>query len=491
MRVTEVHYKQVRHAMDLIERDSKVGLKFIFGGTFDAYALEDRLSKTDDSMFDRRIYIDLTGRKYTGAATASSGEHAGKARPSGLSAYAPYFSGGIEWLNTKAFDINHPRTNMSSTYVHEMLHIIGLDHSTAVDARMSYNNPTWEGLAEDDVMGLYQIYGGPNRNQVNVHATLNGTNAPGTEIVFVNTETGRSFITFTGYGTATSSTKSLEPGTYWVAGREMTPTGPCFVNPTRGFLTSFYVDENSATNNPVNASKIEIKEDTTLNLSLKLIAGTKRFDCYYPYPTADNRAENFKSLQNGYSSQPGAYLIGTLYTDKNTTDVDHITSTDLNSGLHSSIQVSHIGTNPGVRILSSVWGKPQALYDTTNVPEATMLEMNIPEDAKPGNYAALCTAGGEYALSAAIHNVRDDVQTEKNYGELFPELKSIMSDESMPANVYEIVRGQYSGSLKESKKPTVSPLGLACGDVAGASKGANFILLAVAMLAPLTLRRKK
>lgn len=491
MRITEVQLKQIRHAMDLIERDSNVGLKFIFGGSYDAYALENRTANYNDPMFDRRIYIDLTGRKYTGEATANSGEHAGKARPSGLDSYAPYFSGGIEWLNTKAFDINHPRTNMSSTYVHEVLHILGLDHSTAVDSRMSYNNPTWEGLAEDDVMGLYQIYGGPYRNQIKVHATLNGANAPGAEIVFVNKETGRSVITFTGYGTAISTTKSIEPGIYWVVGREMTPTGPCFVNPTRGFLTSFYVNENTSTNNPASAAEIEIKDDTSIDLSLKLIAGTKRFDCYYPYPTADNRAENYKSLQNGYSSQPGAFLIGTLYTDKNTLDSDHITSTDINSGVHPTIQVSHIGTKPGVKILSSVWGKPQAIYDTTNVPEATMLEMSVADDAKPGNYAALCSADGEYALSATVHNVRNDVQTEKGYGELFPELESIMTDASMPANVYEIARGQYTGGLKESKKPTVSPFGLACGDVGGTSKSASFILLAAALLAPLTFRRRK
>lgn len=491
-KTTEVQYAQIRHALSILEQESGVGLKFYFGGYFDALSMKNNLRDASNAMFDKRIYFDLTGSDWTGEATATTSEHAGASQASGILSKLPYYTGGAEFTNSKLFDLNHPRTNLTSVYLHEVLHIIGLDHSTAVDSRMSYNNPTWEGISEDDRLGLYQIYGGPFRNEISVTATLDGIEAPGTEIVFVNTLTGKSTITFTSYTSAVAHFKSLEPGTYWVVGREMTPTGPCFIDPTRGFLTSFYVNDSSSTNIPNNAAKIEVTNDSVLNIKLNLIKGVKRFDCYQAFPTADSRIENVKDKFNSFTAKPSAYVIGTLYTDKNTLDKIHVTSTNVNSGLHSSIHVSSIGENPGIDVLSSVWGKPQAAWDTTNWPDATILELSVSETAKPGTYSALCEAGGEYALSAAIYNVRDDVTEGLNYGELFPELKYMMTDENFPANQFEIARGEYTGGFKSSSKPKSLPLGIACGQLVGQNSSlTSVIMLVLASVIPFFTRKKK
>jgi hypothetical protein len=469
----------------LAEQSGVAGLAYQFGGTYNIGT--DKFVSSIKGL-EHTIYVDLTGNEWKGEV----GEHAGLAEPSFSKVHDGFLAGGTERFNTKMFDIVHPDINVGEIITHEQGHLLGLDHSTFASARMAYTNPTWEGIGDDDRRGLMHLFGEGDDTEVNVTSFMNGELAQGVEVVFINATTGQSFGFITSVNYAKGAMRGIPAGDYYVAGRELTPTGPCFSNPTNGFLTSFYISDEQSSNAISAAAVVSVTTGDVVNLKLNLIQGKKRFDCYYAvarHTSTKNANAQVMAESNGFhlafgnTVRQGAFAGSSLYTDLVVSESKR-TDTDINSGLHPSLVVRTIGAGHPLSISSQ--GYDTALDDAYREiakgwgeGKLTLFEGQYSEDAELGSYAAYCEADGETALMSQMIELRETVDEALSNDELFPEYRDLMSDAAAPKSI-------HVGGVRFSNESTAKPVNMGvylCG-VTGAS-GAGALSHFMVLLFPL------
>jgi hypothetical protein len=444
-------------------------LSYSYGGTFDPQLVRRAEFKPDASISERKIYIDLTGSDWQGLPS----EHAGQA----IFLFSPknpeFIGGGIEAFNTKMFDIVHPDLNIVDTIMHEQLHLLGLDHSSIYSARMSYGNPEWENLSDDDIRGLQHLYGGGASTSISIRTTLDESAAQGVEVVLINTSTGQSYSVISNWRYGIANMRGIPVGTYYIAGREITPSGPCFSNPTKGFLTSFYVDDQTATNRIEEAAQMTITENQPVEMVLNLIAGTKRFDCYWGVGRYTSQrvsdAKQSWELQGRDDVIQSGVAPGTLFGWQVYTELDVLeskrTNTDPESGLHPSLVLNTIGAQHPLQIDSQAWDVYlEEGYAGPYLEDDKKLiyEGRYSSSAKAGNYAAYCEADGEIALISSLAEVVPGLKSQRTNAEIFPQFAGLMSEASAPKSV-------HVGGLPQPRDPKeASDLGIVICGVIGA-----------------------
>jgi hypothetical protein len=401
--ITEIHVQGIRSSLDILEAKAAtvgIDLKFTYGGTYDiADALgPDGTRRYQDMDFDGKFYFDFTsvemwGRQYVPTASAD-----------GRSARGTKNTGGIIRFNSDYLNFIHPEVNMSHTVIHEVLHVLGLDHSTTSSAIMAYTEFWYPTLSADDLMGLRQIYDVGSGTELKVSILKEGSPAPGVEVVVFDVSTGVGTQVIAGTSGA-ARIRHLPPGDYKVAVREETPTGPCFENPTRGFLTTLY-GSGSNLNSLENASTISLVANQTIDIAISVIPRVKKFDCHYARATAmADQACN----GNSFASPSGAEDCwlhmtkpGMRYTPMVENDLSvlsHKTDTDILSGAHPNLSVVPVGTSPGFTV-----HKAELLPEVGNF---TRVDLEIHENAPDGIQVAMCTDGTENALIGSLIEVQD------------------------------------------------------------------------------------
>lgn len=487
-----LHVAIFQRALDVLASQSGVeGLKFQYGGTFNSKAL--RAGGYGEDAYHKRLYFDLTTTDWSGASGTSSdgstwGEHAGYASPRSSSKSGGYYSGGYEHMNGKQHDIVHPRHNFTGTIIHETLHILGLDHSANAAARMSYMNPVWEGLGGDDVLGLAQIFGGRFNTKIKLHTKLEGADAAEVEVILIDATTGKTFNIITAQKVGTATLKHVPPGSYYLAAREITPTGPCYSNPAKGFLTTFYVSDTQTTNRPSEATLVNLEEGKETSATINLIKGKKKFDCYYSSAMWASWWSNTPSqvIALYQSAVPSAkYLVSLETNNSHWFPTGKEPDIEENSDSYKRIELAPIGSSPPLKITDVEY----RASETSPEQFLNYATLEVANTASEGSYAAVCYADGEYALSTTFVEVRNNVRAEQTNAELFPEMQSFMSDSNAPKTIFE---GKPSQNKGEGKKPTVIG-GVACGTIAfgnlTTTARINFLLLILPLLGLFVRRR--
>jgi hypothetical protein len=427
--ITDIHLEGVRASLAILtERAASIGLKlsFTFGGTYD---IEEALGPNRDQSysgmdFAGKIYFDFTSEELWGRQWVPS------AAADARSTNDKNSTGGIVRVNSDYLNIIHPDVNMSSLLVHEVLHLLGLDHSTTSSAMMAYTEFWYPTLSADDLMGLRQVYDIGNGSELNVAVTKDGTAAPGVEVVVIDAISGISYQVIAN-SKGQAKLRHLSAGSYMVGVRELTPTGPCFQEPTRGFLTTYY-GTNGNLNLVANASAIALDANQVVNIAIPVIVGVKKFDCHYARVTAmSDEACNANSFGANtfeescwlHMAKAGARFTPLIQNDL--TIPSHKTITDPNSGAHSSLTIVPIGSTPTINI-----HKTELLADLENY---TRIDLEIGEGAQDGIRSAYCTDGSEQALIGSLIEVQDFGGSLTNR-RLLPELVTEMTSRPGPRN---------------------------------------------------------
>jgi hypothetical protein len=405
--ITAIHIAGLKKSLNILkEKSALVGIEFSFEyvGTYDiADAKIDYSGTTSygDFDFDRKIYFDFTstelwGRQYVPSASADSRESPSK--PGKI-------SGGVVRLNSDFLNYIHPAVNMSRTIIHEVLHILGFDHSTTSSSIMAYTEFWYPTLSADDLIGLQNLYNVGNGSEINISITKSGSPAPGVEVAVIDSTTGVAY-TVIADSKGTAQIRHIPSGNYLVAVRELTPTGPCFEDPTRGFLATFLKGSGAVTNDPNEAAVIGIQPGVSQSFDIPVIVGKKRFDCHYATATAysdeDCNANSFSA--NTYEEKCWIHMskTGTRFKPLITNDLvtrNHSTDTDLNSGAHPHIQIAPIGSASGLIFHNTILDADLQNYHRS--------DFEIETSAADGIHAATCYEGGEFALMTSLIEVQD------------------------------------------------------------------------------------
>lgn len=113
---------------------------------------------------------------------------------------------------------------------------------------------------------------------------LAGLAARGVEVDLIDQSNVKSYVTVSDPD-GDAVIEHVPPGTYLIGARELTPNGPCYNGtPSSGFLTTFYQDDQTSTNDPAAAASVVIGEQTERVLDMLLIKSRKKFDCYFVDP---------------------------------------------------------------------------------------------------------------------------------------------------------------------------------------------------------------
>jgi hypothetical protein len=437
-----------RDAFDRLQEESGIpGLEYEFGGTYPSGMSQRLKSHAGSRWSDNKIYIDVTGSEHEG----TTSDHAGAAYHVFSPSDPTQIVGGIEFFNSRVFDITHPNQTIENIIHHEQVHILGLDHSPFQSARMSYGNPVWSGLSSDDRQGLTHLFETGPKTEIKITAYIDDKPAQGVEVILIDPSTGRSYGLVTRFKSGEAVSRGIPAGQYLVAGRELTPSGPCFSFPASGFLTSFYVDDETATNQLESAGLVQLTAEEPLAIQLRLIEGTKRFDCYWAAATyTSERASQTNLPQSDWdttwstssSARPRSYFGYQIYTDRDVLESKK-TNTNSESGLHSSIEIGTIGTGNPISIteqgydiaLDDVW-RERGIQAGNE--EMNLIEARISSDATPGSYAGYCQADGEIALISQMLEIRANIEPVETILEKFPQFRQYMSDASLPKSIYEM-----------------------------------------------------
>jgi hypothetical protein len=284
--------------------------------------------------------------------------------------------GGYISINTNEYDyVRNERGHLYRVIRHEVGHVLGLDHSPVSGADMGYRREeqqTYSALDDEDA--LRQLYPSLNAKggTLEVATLYEGAPSKHVEVAVIDAETGIGRFNVTNAEGKALFT-ALPAGKYLVAGREVVPVGPCgFEIRPQHFLTTFY-DGLKGVNDPSKAVAIEVGQSAQ-KISLPLISGLKRYDCYYGYSGASH------------------YLVGRgqekkIYLMKDQAEKYHRTETS--GGVAKGTKVLAAGTRPGYVI------------GTVEMEEPMMLQFNVKVDplAVPGPRVIYCENAGEYALA--------------------------------------------------------------------------------------------
>jgi hypothetical protein len=463
---TEFLVESTKYAFSIIERDLQhLGLTFSFAGFKDVDALRQRSSGLE---FERKIYIDYSSRLFT----LSPNDFAGRAYTIKVNSTDVYASGGIVHMSGKKINWHHPLVENFSTVIHEVLHIIGVGHSTNASSLMAYTENWQPRLSKDDIAAANTVYRYTEEGaQVTVNAKLNDVAAAGVETVWIDITTGKSQVSVTD-ANGMAKVVGLEAGRYYLAARELTPTGPCFSKPTQGFLSSFYVSPTSSTNQLGSATPISVAEGSQAAFELKLVPGQKKFDCHYIasiwcQTQSDCVANRLK---------PGASGRANIMNDLSTTH--HKTDTNILSGLHSSIVLSSIGSSSPLLFGTTILGDGETPADIGyNLLNYSVADLDVASDAEENTYAALCTAGGETALMSSTIEIMDDAAFMTNE-DLWPQFADQFTASDAPRNVIELAQ-------KEPPSKPKQVLGMACGSMGVHGVATSGLLVLVMLFLPL------
>lgn len=405
--ITEIHIEGIKKSLEILTSKAAtvgVSLTFEYGGTFDYETdkLRNASSEANDA-FDKAIYYDFTsnelwGRKSIPSALASSK----KSAASGANA-----SGGVVRFNSDFINFLHPKGNLARFVIHETMHVLGVDHSTVSSANMAYTEFWYATLSADDLFALQNLYGVGPSTSLSFTVTLNGQIAKGVEVVAINSDTGVSYVGMTNQS-GVLTMNHLPHGTYMLASRELTPTGPCFESPTRGFLTSFYVSSGVATNDPAQAARVTLSSGSNYSINLSLIVGKKKFDCHFGLATAlSDEACNSLVGASSWSYNEKCFMHMTtnnvrypMLENNDKSIFNHQTDTDLASGVHASVTHQNVGSQQGLTFHST---EPFS----TEFGNMTKIDLEVSSSAATGVQAALCKGGGEYALMSSFIEVQD------------------------------------------------------------------------------------
>lgn len=400
--ITAIHIDGVTAALKILAEKSDVeGLSFEYAGTYEYASLSaDQRIADSDAVYDHAIFFDFTSNDFWGRDGFPTAGGAGKMSPSSEGLRA----GGLVQMNSDYLNFIHPDVNMASIVMHETLHIFGLDHSTTSSSVMAYTEFWYPTLSADDVIGLRQIYGGGPDTSVQVTTTLSSAPAPGVEVVLIDPALGTA-VTVIADHEAVALVKHLEPKDYIIGVRELTPTGPCFEEPTRGFLTTF-VAVSGVTNDPSLAKHIAVAAGAPVEITIPLIPGVKKFDCHFGRATALSDAACNASSFNPPTGNENCYLHmtkpGTHYEMLGENDVSlthHKTVTDINDAAHARIEMRAFGSEQHLSFLKYAIDPEFDNYQR--------IELDVGANTAFGVQAALCTADGEFALVSSFIEVQE------------------------------------------------------------------------------------
>ncbi|MGE3758020.1 MAG: Kelch repeat-containing protein, partial [Pseudobdellovibrionaceae bacterium] len=164
--------------------------------------------------------------------------------------------------------------------------------------------------------------------------------------------------------------------------------------------------ESSSTNNPSAAATVTVGS-TPVSITLHLIKQKKKFDCYHGtdglLAYEENIFNNYEDTDGtaGYS-RPGLTRAAQVTNDlwAHYTGIGSKASdTDPSSGVHASVQLQSLGSNPSVKVIENLPSYEGMIYRAG---------IKISPDARFGNYAAICSGGGEYALISNLIEVKEN-----------------------------------------------------------------------------------
>lgn len=461
--ITPIHIEGIAKSLAILTSKAGVdGLAFEYAGTFDypSVAERNRQSESDDA-FDRTIFFDFTSEELWGR----SGVPTAGASPKRSPASGGLRAGGVVRFNSDFLNFLHPNGNLSSIVMHETLHILGLDHSTISSSVMAYTEFWYPTLSADDVLALRQIYGTGPDTSITVRPSLSGVPARGVEVVLIDPDTGVT-ATVVADANGIGTIAHIDPKAYLVAARELTPTGPCFDEPTRGFLTTF-AGEGEPTNDPAAARRIEVEVGAPVELDLALIPGIKKFDCHFGRATAISDlgcgSSTISNTANGrevcymHMARPGVAFE--LLVENDVSLFHHNTVTDITSPAHARLTVKPAGNEQALTFKSAAIAP-----DFGNFMRASI---EIGANAAPGVQAAYCAADGETALISSFIEVQDFGGGLVN-ALLLPDLAAEMETYRGNLNYGQMVRpGETPGV--GTRPPNVAGTSVGAGNLPGAS----------------------
>ena len=472
--ITQMHIDGIHASLDILtEKAAAIGLNlsFTYGGTYDvATALGPNGDQNYSSMdFDGVLYFDFTSEQLWGRQWVASASADGRTAPGHSKR-----TGGVVRFNSDFLNWVHPDVNMSSSVIHEILHIFGVDHSTTSSAIMAYTEFWYPTLSADDLMALRQVYElGPD-TELNVTVTKSGQAAPGVEVVVIDPVTG-SATQVVANTQGIASLKHLPVGNYLVGVRELTPTGPCFEEPTRGFLTTYY-HATTATNDVANAGTVNVASGSVSNITIPVIVGTKRFDCHYARATALSDAACNANSFGANTFDESCWLHMAKASSRFTpliindlTTYNHSTDTNTESGAHSGLTLTPMGSENGVAAAIRV----HSTELVTDLGNHHKIDLDIGISTTPGVKAAYCEdSTGEQALIGSLIEVQDFGSSLTNK-HLLPTLAADFSTVRGPRNFGQFLRAADSNPSSGPRPPNDAQAWAAAADAGYGSYGSG------------------
>ncbi|MCX6118423.1 MAG: hypothetical protein NT027_12845 [Proteobacteria bacterium] len=463
--ITEFLVQATKDSIAFLEHDmAHIGVRFHFAGFKDIDSLN---NKNGGEEFDRKIYIDWASRDFQQV----MGMFGGSARIVKVNPSDTYASGGRFHLNGKLLNFHHPRTQFYTLIVHELFHVLGVGHSTNPASLMAYTE-TWQPrFSFDDQVALSTIYRVSTGVAPKVTVTMDSVAASGIELHWIDTTTGKSQSVITNRS-GEAKIYGLNPGTYYLVGRELTPTGPCFSNPTKGFLSTFYVSDTASSNELSQAKRLTLSEGAAPEFKLNLIKGTKKFECHNLASIWCKDSERCARTR----ISPGSEGRANFQNDLSTTH--HQTQTDLNSGAHSSIVVSKIGDRSPFTIGTTILGDgvtPASIG--YNLKDFSVADFAVGAGAEEGSYAGICQAAGQTSVMGSMIEIMNDARWVFN-SDQWPEYLDQMTSSDSPLNWMEMTN-------KDAPSKPKKVIGLACGSVGVKySKDLKGMFMIVLLFAP-------
>lgn len=398
---TEGIVAEIRHAFNTWQSVDGAAISFIYDGLYDSAAANTQGPGT--------ILVYLTSDNFPQTSGAPAGSGGQSVDQNGR------VTGGVVMINTKANNFFHNEEGyLYRVVLHELGHVLGLNHTPVSGATMSYAREELQlFLSLDDQDAVRSLYPSDNLRggTINVRALFRQNPAKEVELALIDTITGVGRFNVTNAdGAALFS--HIPAGRYILAGREIVPTGPCFSQDrTRGFLTTFY-NGAQGTNNPESATIIDVNDQTNASVNLNLVAGMKRYDCYYGMKiwTTAAPSEGHHVLQNSaaqYLAEPGEEFNLLIIKDQNPMIPDwHRTQTS--GGVVAGTELIPAGTVAGYTI---------DVIDTANPDEYVSMEsrgsiyatVGVDDDAAFGPQVVYCKNNGETALTAVSFYIVNEV----------------------------------------------------------------------------------
>ncbi len=322
--------------------------------------------------------------------------------------------GGVVNINTRLLDyFNDQKGSLYSVVLHEVGHILGLGHSPVSGSIMSYRRDPFQSMFPlDDQDAIRQLYPAADYRggEIYVTATLENSPAKEVQLALIDTTSGIGRFNVTSEDGEASFT-SIPAGEYILGATEITPTGPCFSKDrARGFLNTFYGAENG-TNDPNEAYKISIDDDTEIAIDLPLVAGKKRYDCYYGSVRwlMDEPSSGYHTV----SAIPSHYIVESgeekyLAVGKDQSETFDSHRTDTSGGVESGTDLIPAGSEPGFS-LEVVTGETPNKYVNAETKDFVYARLWIDQDAAKGPRVVYCVNGGEYAITAVAFYIIEEL----------------------------------------------------------------------------------